>query len=413
MPWPRTILHVDMDAFYASVEQLDDPSLRGRPVLVGGSGRRGVVCAASYEARRFGCRSAMPMAQARALCPQAIIVKPHFDRYHECSDRLMEILESFSPLVQPLSLDEAFVDVSGSLRLFGDGVSIARTIRQRVRDEVHLTCSVGVAPNKFVAKLASDLNKPDGLTVIAPDEVVERLAPLAIERMWGVGPVAAETFRRYGFKTFGDVQQASDETLAALFGDHGEHWKALAFGRDERPVAVERVAASVGHEQTFGEDLRTPAEVETHLAAQAEAVAGRLRRKRLKAARVTVKIRFGDFRTITRSTTLPNATDRTDVLRDEARSLFRAWASSSFRPVRLIGCTASGISTGDEQLELFSDPRAEKRTAVDRVADAIRAKFGRDAITPVDELEAKPSERLDGTPRDALATPGARRRSDG
>ena len=207
MQWPRTILHVDMDAFYASVAQLDDPSLRGKPVLVGGSGRRGVVCAASYESRKFGCRSAMPMGQARALCPRAIVVPMNFPRYKECSAQLMDILQSFSPLVQPLSLDEAFVDVTGSTRLFGDGVSMAKTIRQRVLDEIHLTCSVGVAPNKFVAKLASDLEKPDSLTVIAPEELVARLTPLPIERMWGVGPVAAETFKRYGFRTFGDVQR--------------------------------------------------------------------------------------------------------------------------------------------------------------------------------------------------------------
>ena len=384
MTWPRTILHVDMDAFYASVEQFDDPTLRGKPVLVGGSGRRGVVCAASYESRQFGCRSAMPMGEARALCSHAIVVRPNFPRYKECSAQLMNILESFSPLVQPLSLDEAFVDVTGSTRLFGDGVSIATTIRQRVRDEIHLTCSVGVAPNKFVAKLASDLDKPDGLTVIAPDKLIARLAPLPIERMWGVGPVAAETFKRFGFRTFGDVQRASEDALEAVFGEHGARWKELALGNDNRPVATERTPASVGQEQTFGDDLTAIAEVEAHLVGQAEEVAARLRRKQVKAERVTVKIRFGDFKTITRSMTFDTPTDRTDILRDGARSLLRAWASNDFRPVRLIGCTVSGIVEGNEQLGLFADVQATKQTAIDRVADAIRTRFGKDAIGRAD-----------------------------
>lgn len=378
--WPRTILHVDMDAFYASVEQRDNPALRGKPVLVGGRGRRGVVGAASYEARRFGCRSAMPTGQALALCPHAIVVRPRFERYRADSDVLMAIMERFSPLVQPISLDEAFVDVTGSERLLGDGVEIARDIRRLVREELSLTCSVGVAPNKFVAKLASDLEKPDGLTVLPPTGLAARLAPLALERMWGVGPVAAEALHRFGFRTFGDVQRANRDDFISIFGDSGEHWYELSFGRDDRPVTIERTAASVGHEQTFGEDLRVAAEVERHLLAQAEDVAIRLRRKELKATRITVKIRFGDFKTISRSMTLESASDRTDVLCDAARKLFRAWAASGFRPVRLIGCTAGGLVEGPSQLGLFDVDRSEKKRAVDHATDLIRAKFGKGSI---------------------------------
>ncbi len=384
MSWPRTILHVDMDAFYASVEQLDDPSLRGKPVLVGGNGRRGVVGAASYEARKFGCRSAMPMAQARALCPHARIVPPRFARYRELSDRLMDIMESYSPLVEPLSLDEAFVDVTGCERLHGDGVTIAQAIRARVRRELGLTCSVGVAPNKFVAKLGSDLQKPDGLTVLPAEGLSERLAPLAIERMWGVGPVAAEAFHRIGVRTFGDLQRLDEEHLANLMGDGARDWKRLSFGEDTRPVVVDRTAKSVGHEQTFGEDLRDRNEVEAYLLQECDDVAARLRRKGMKASRVTVKIRFGDFKTITRSRTLEQATDRSDLLREAARSLFRAWADDGYRPVRLIGCHASGLVDGGEQLALFGGESDTKHVAIDRVSDAIRAKFGKDAISRAD-----------------------------
>jgi DNA polymerase IV len=383
-PWPRTILHVDMDAFYASVEQLDHPAMRGKPVLVGGNGRRGVVGAASYEARRFGCRSAMPMAQARALCPQAIIAPPRFSRYREISDQLMDLLESVSPLVEPLSLDEAFVDVTGCERLLGDGVAIATRIRERVREELLLTCSVGVAPNKFVAKIGSDLRKPDGLSVLSPDGLAEQLAPLAIERMWGVGPVAAEALRRVGIRTFGDMQRHAESEIRALLGDGASDWWKRSFGIDDRPVVVERTAKSVGHEQTFGEDLRDRAEVEAALLEECDDIAARLRRKGLKAKRVTVKIRFGDFRTITRSRTLDAETDRSDLLRQAARELFRAWADGEFRPVRLIGCSASELSSGGEQLALFGEGEATKHSAIDRVADTIQARFGKHAIARAD-----------------------------
>jgi DNA polymerase-4 len=374
------MLHIDLDAFFASVEERDDPSLRGKPVLVGGRGLRGVVAAASYEARAFGCRSGMPMREALARCPKAIVATPRFERYREVSRAFRAILEGVSPLVEPLSIDEAFVDATGSQRLLGEGRAIAEEIRRRVRNELELTCSVGVAPNKFVAKLASDLEKPDGCTVIAAEDLPQRLAELPIERLWGVGPVTADRLRRCGILRFRDLQGADDDALRSLLGDEGPAWKRLALGEDDRPVVLERDPVSVGHERTFGENLRTLAEAETELAALAESVAARLRAKGFRAARVTVTIRFGDFRTITRAKTLDEPTDRTDRIVGTSRDLLRRWAAREFRPVRLLGCTAGGLAREAPQLSLFPDPADAKKEAVDRVADRIRSRFGKDAI---------------------------------
>jgi DNA polymerase-4 len=393
----RTILHADLDAFYASVEQLDDPSLRGKPVLVGG-GKRGVVCAASYEARAFGCRSAMPMGQAIAKCPHAAVVKPRFDRYAELSARFMAILGDVSPLVEPLSLDEAFVDATGSTRLLGDGRTIAAAVRQRTRDELGLAVSVGVAPNKFVAKIASDLEKPDALVVFGPEGLAARLAPLPVERMWGVGPVGAKRLRDAGFRTFGDLQRADALALRGLLGSYADRTVVLARGDDDRPVVPDRDPVSVGHEQTFGEDLAHPDDAEAELLGQAELVAARLRRKGLRARGVTLKLRFSDFRTITRSATLPEATDRTDLLRDAARATFRAFTSAAegFRPLRLVGFTATRLAGGagspGTQLDLFAanDPEHLRKTRLDRAADAIRARFGKDAIGHADASRLPP-----------------------
>lgn len=398
MAWPRTILHADLDAFYASVEQLDDPSLRGKPVLVGG-GKRGVVCAASYEARAFGCRSAQPMGMALAKCPHATVVKPRFTRYAELSGRFMAILGDASPEIEPLSLDEAFVDATGSTRLLGDGATIGRAIRERVRGEIGLTCSVGVAPNKFVAKIASDLEKPDALVVIGPEGLAERLAPLPIERMWGVGPVGASRLRAGGFATFADLQRADPARLRELEGSHADRLIALARGEDDRPVVADREPKSVGHEQTFADDLADPDEAEAHLAAQAELVAARLRRKGLKARGVTLKLRFGDFRTVTRARTLDVATDRTDLLRTAARAAFREFVAEGYRPLRLVGFTATrleGEATPGAQLELFAgaDPAHARKSRLDRAADAIRARFGKDAIGHADAARRPPGDTL-------------------
>ncbi len=371
-----------MDAFFASVEQLDDPSLRGKPVLVGGGGKRGVVAAASYEARAFGCRSAQPTAVALRLCPQAVVVKPNGSRYRELSKRVFAILESFSPLVQPISVDEAFVDVTGSSGLFGDGVATARAIRERVRSETGLTASVGVAPNKFLAKLASDLDKPDGLTVIPHDRVHEILDPLPVGRLWGVGKAGANRLARLGLRTIGDIRRMDENALVANLGERtGSHLARLARGEDDRPVHSDREAKSISHERTFGDDLTDPEQVRAVLLGQVEDVGRRLRAHGRVAGTVTIKIRFGDFETITRSGTLATKSDRTDDLWAEALELFDRWASGSFRPVRLIGMGASHLSEpGGEQLGLFAAETDEKRSRVDEAADAIRAKFGDDAI---------------------------------
>ncbi len=373
----RVILHVDMDAFYASVEQRDDPALRGKPVLVGGTGGRGVVCAASYEARKFGCRSAMPMAQAMRLCPQAVVVKPRFDAYSAASRAIHAIFLRYTPEIEPLALDEAFLDVTASIALFGSGRRIGEEIRAAVRAELGLACSVGVAPNKFAAKIASDLEKPDALVEFERPTLASRLAPLAIERMWGVGPVAAASLRSRGYATFGDLQKAGERQLALDFGDAGRGWFRLAHGEDERAVETGRASKSVGEEETFVEDLSTVAEVEERMLLQADEVARRLRAKGLHARAVEIKIRFRDFATHTHGRTLATPTDHTHELREHARELLRAFARREWRPVRLCGFSASKVDEAAGQLPLFGDEKRERLARLDDVRDRIREKFGR------------------------------------
>jgi DNA polymerase-4 len=376
---PRTILHVDMDAFYASVEQRDDPLLRGRPVLVGGREGRGVVCAASYEARKFGCRSAMPMSQAMRLCPVAAVVKPDFAKYTAASRAIRAIFERYSPEIEPLALDEAFIDATASLAIFGSGRAIGEVIRSAVHDELRLTCSVGIAPNKFVAKIASDLEKPDALVdmMLAPDALAARLAPLPVGRMWGVGPVTAQELTQRGYATFGDLQRAGEKQLALHFGDAGRSWWRLAQGRDDRVVESDRVAKSVGEEETFHEDLVSVREVEERLLEQADEVARRLRAKGLFAKTVSIKIRFSDFETHTHEKTLAIATDQTVELREAARTLLASFAAKRWRAVRLCGFSASRILEEAGQLPLFGDGKREKLSKLDDVRDRIREKFGR------------------------------------
>ena len=376
----RSILHVDMDAFFASVVQLDQPELRGRPVLTGHDGPRGVVSAASYEAREFGCRSAMPMSQAKRLCPQAVIVRVPGERIRHFSKMVFEVFDDFTPLVQPLSVDEAFLDVTGSVRLLGDGVTIARKIRERIKHELGLTASVGVSFNKFLAKLASDMDKPDGLTVIMPGDVDRILPPLPIERMWGVGPATAKKLHVWGIKTFGDLLKLSQEELEQRFGKHGERFYRLSRGMDGRPVVPDHEAKSIGQEQTFGEDITDREHVRNVLFGQVQQVGRRLRKHGLLARSVTVKIRYGDFETITRSGTLQAASDLTDELWQAASVLFDRWAERDFVPVRLIGATADRLETGGGQMGLFSDPKREKSREIDRAMDVIQAKFGKGSV---------------------------------
>ena len=310
----RTILHVDMDAFFASVEQRDNPELRGKPVLVGGKGGRGVVSAASYEARPFGCRSAMPMSQALRLCPQAIVVGVNGRRYREVSDQVFAIFERYTDRIQPISVDEAFLDVTGSRRLFGSGEKIAADIRAAIQRELQLTASVGVAPNKFLAKLASDLDKPDGLTVITSQNIDTVLPPLSVSRIWGIGAKTENWLARLGIKTIGDLRTREPAWFDQHLGSWGTRIRELIHGIDNREVHSDDSAKSIGHEQTFGVDVIEKAHVRDVLLGQAEAVGLRLRRHKLFAGGVQVKIRFGDFKTITRSRTTPAPTDTTSDL---------------------------------------------------------------------------------------------------
>ena len=376
----RSILHVDMDAFFASIEQMDDPRLRGKPVLVGYDGPRGVVAAASYEARRFDCHSAQPMAIARRRCPQAIIVPVRFERYREISGRMFGIFDEFSPLVEPLSVDEAFLDLSGTEKLLGDAESVARGLKERIKAELGLTASIGAAPNKFLAKLASDLNKPDGLVVVRPEDVDELLMPLAVTKLWGIGPATAKRLNQVGIHTVGDLRKQPVEWLGSLLGSDAEWFLRLAHGEDDRPVVPDREARSIGHEQTFGLDVEVPDEIRRVLLEQVEQVGRRLRKHGLRARGVTLKIRYGDFETITRSVTLKEPTDGTSELWAAASEVFDKWCASGFKPVRLIGMSAGHLSKGEKQMALFVDPDHEKQKKVDRVADEIAAKFGSKAI---------------------------------
>lgn len=397
----RVVLHLDMDAFFASVEQRDRPELRGRPVLVAWDRPRSIVTTASYEARPFGCRSAQPVAVAKRLCPHAVIVPPRFEAYAEASDAVMSMLKELSPLVEPLSIDEAFVDLTGTERLLGAAPDVAERVRRRIRDELRLTASCGVAPNKFLAKLASDLRKPDGLTVVRPGDESAVLDPLPVERLWGVGPKSGEELRRLGIPTIGALRAFGDDRLAALLGPSARHWAALARGEDDRPVVAGAEAKSIGREQTFEEDLGDAAEVRAVLLAQAEDVGRRLRRQRLAARGVSLKIRYGAFETITRQTTLEEATDATADLWAAASRVWDLWASASFRPVRLVGVTATRLERGGGGT-LFGAADRERRRALDSALDAIDARFGAGAVRRAGG-RAVPS-RTDA--------PGVRRRAD-
>lgn len=383
MAEPREILHVDMDAFYAAVEQRDNPELRGKPVLVGGDpGGRGVISTASYEARVFGCRSAMPTSQALRLCPQAIVVRPRMGHYAEASRQVFAIFEQFTPLVEPLSLDEAFLDVGGSRRLFGDGPTIAREIRRLIRERTQLTASIGVAPNKFIAKLASDLKKPDGLVIVAAERVLETLDPLPISRLWGVGKATLPRFERAGIHTFRDLRVMPAERARAVLGDSAEHYQALVRGEDDRPVVPDRDAKSISHETTFAQDIGDAEVLRGVLLEQIEQVAARLRRHERFARCVVLKVRTPDFATFTRQATLDAPTDVTDEFWKPLKALFDTWMSERRTRVRLIGAGVSHLSEGGErQMGLFEEAEHQKRRKLDATVDAIRSRFGTQSIT--------------------------------
>jgi DNA polymerase-4 len=387
----RVILHVDMDAFYASVEQRDDPSLRGKPVIVGGRSRRGVVLAASYEVRPFGVRSAMPMVQALRLAPRAVVVPPRMDRYAEASAAAFAIFRRFTPLVEPLSLDEAFLDVTGSQALFGNGPAIARAIKDAVRGEIHLTASAGVAPCKFAAKIASDLGKPDGLVVVPTGGVAEFLRPLPIERMWGVGPKTSPRMRALGYETIGDLARAGEAALERVMGSWGAHVARLARGDDERDVDPAGVARSIGAEVTHEEDLVDPAAIRAKLLEHSERVARRLVRAGLSARTVAVKIKYADFTLRTRRATLPAPANDTGTLhRTAVECLSRVPLEG--RRVRLTGVSVSGLVAGDPAPALFPDAPADRRRALEELTTRIADKFGDErAVTRATLIDAPPT----------------------
>lgn len=383
MPRERHILHVDMDAFFAAIEQRDRPELRGKPVLVGGDPRgRGVVSTASYEARRFGCHSAMPMANAVRLCPKAVIVRPHMKRYAEASRQVFDILGRFTPLVEPVSIDEAFLDVTGSTRLLGSPVQIAQELKRQIRLETDLTASVGVAPNKFLAKLASDHEKPDGLVLVDPCEIQVFLDPLPIARLWGVGRATLPKLQALGVRTFADLRRIPREELRRRFGESGERFYRLVRGIDDREVVPERNAKSLSHEVTFPVDASDRDHLRGVLLSLTESVAGRLRRHGYLARTVVIKIRTFDFSTVTRSATLASATDQTETLWLAASGLFEHWQVGNQAAVRLVGVGVSNlIAQGNEQLELFDgNPDCRDRRRLDCAVDEIRARFGDNAI---------------------------------
>ena len=375
----RTILHVDLDAFFAAVEQRDRPELRGRPVIVGGGGPtdRGVVSAASYEARKFGVHSAMPLRTAGALCPQGVFLPVDGTKYQAVSRDIMAILRRFTPAVEPISIDEAFLDVTASRALFGDGEAIGRTIREVILTEVGLTASVGVSTTKLVAKVASDLRKPDALVVVPPGEEAAFLAPLAITRLWGVGAQTATALRELGVATIGDLAALETGLLERRFGKHGASLSLRARGIDSDPVEDRGAAKSIGHEHTFDVDTSDRDVIERTLLAMAEGVSGRLRAAGVLASTVTVKVRDSSFKTITRQRTLAEPTDLTEPIWQAALELARPELRGL--RIRLVGVTASHLGERD-QLVLFGADDGRRRRLVE-AEDAIRRRYGERTIT--------------------------------
>ena len=388
-----TILHVDMDAFYASVELVTRPELRGKPVIVGG-GQRGVVLSGTYEARALGIHSAMPMSRARRIAPQAIVIEPHHERYAEVSAGVMAIFSSVTPIVEPLSLDEAFLNVSGALRRLGSATAIAELIRARVYDEQRITCSVGVASTKFVAKLASTQAKPDGLLVVPINKVTAFLHPLPVGALWGVGERTEERLVSLGLRTVGDLAHTPVETLTRALGQaSGDRLHDLAWGRDERGVVPDAVEKSIGNEETFARDIDDPEMIHREILRLAQKVAARVRRQGHLGRTVVLKVRFADFTTITRSRTLDTPTDVGQVIYTTAVELYAALRLQRAR-IRLVGVRLEGLldaATRVEQL-IFDDSAADPadRRAAEVAADRLRERFGRDVVRPARLWDPQP-----------------------
>ncbi|MCA8961651.1 MAG: DNA polymerase IV [Planctomycetes bacterium] len=406
-----SILHADMDAFYAAVEVLDDPSLKGVPLIIGHPGRRGVVATASYEARRFGVHSAMPSAVAMRLCPNAVWRPGRGRRYVEVSRQIRAIFESYTPLVEPLSLDEAFLDIGGSCRLFGSAIDIARQLKDRVRSEIGLTVSVGVAENKFLAKVASDLEKPDGLTVVPAGRGEEFLRDLPVRRLWGVGPKSAAHLERLSLRTIGDLVRAGHDFLVRQLGPGmGEHIWALAHGRDGRRVVTDHLARSISTESTFGEDLTDPATIRDFLFQASGSVAATLRREGFRAKTVQLKVRTGDYTTFTRAHTLEVPTDLPEPLYRTAVHLLETRVDLAGRGVRLLGVGAKGLlpASAPVQGDLFSESTEGSARVVSELTDRIRESLGPRAIGRARELRRRRGldDRLGDDDPSRLERPG-------
>jgi len=389
------ILHIDMDAFYASVEIRDNPNLRGLPVVVGGSPKsRGVISAASYEARKFGIHSAMPSSQAVRLCPNVRFIKTRMDHYAFISKQIREIFFRFTSLVEPLSLDEAFLDVSGSEKLFGDGPAIAQAIKDAIDSELQLTASAGVAPNKFLAKLASDLDKPDGLVIVPSDDIEGFLDPLSIERVWGVGKQTLKKFHRINVKKIKDLRGLDRQTLKQLFGVNSEHFWRLSRGLDSRPVVPDRVAKSVSHETTFPRNITDHETLRAWLMELAGQVGRRLRRHEIRGRTVQIKIRYPEFRTITRSISLSEPSSSSEEIEKAVDELFARVEIEN--GVRLVGIGVSNLTSSKvSQQLLFDGVQRTRNHRLDQLKDELKDRFGQDAIRRGTSMEHDVSRRSD------------------
>ncbi len=376
----RAILHVDMDAFYASIEQRDNPALHGKPVIVGGTGHRGVVAAASYEVRQFGVRSAMPVREALQRCPHAICVRPRIGYYQQVSQQIFQVFHEFTPLVEGLSLDEAFLDVTHSQSALGSAEHIAAQIKQRIRERTQLTASVGVAPNKLVAKIASDLRKPDGLVVVYDNEITALLDPLPITRLFGIGNKTAPRLTALGIHTFRDLRLARESLLKAVFGKHTAQTQARAAGIDDRPVIPDWDEKQISAETTFDTDIRDPVRLLIELHQLADRTATRLRARQLQTSCVVVKIRRSDFSTYTRQQHFQPATQETQVIAHMAAGLLKDWLKEHpSSPLRLLGVGVADLSEA-QQLELFTAPESQRNRELDSTVDRIRERFGSTAL---------------------------------
>ncbi|MFT7582372.1 MAG: DNA polymerase-4 [Myxococcota bacterium] len=398
-PWERIIIHADMDAFYAAIEQLDRPELRGQPIIIGGGSDRGVVLTASYEARPFGVGSAMPMARAKRQCPEAIVVAPRFARYEEVSSQIMAVFADFSPKVEPLSLDEAFLDMSGATKLFGD----PETMGQKVKDAVFeatggLHVSVGVSGCKYVAKVASDFDKPNGLTVVPPNEMRSFLAPLPVRRLWGAGAKTAAKLEAKGYTTIGQIARAPEHVLRAKFGSSGPHFRRLALADDPRVVSTGRDAQSIGSEQTLERDIRDLDEIKRHLRSSADRVAKRLRKSGVLAGGVRVRLKTRNFRSMTRQRKLTTPTCVAKALYENALTLLPHFdCSDSFR---LVGLAAFDLALQVPfQLDLMGEPAAQR--SLEEAMDAVDARFGDGLVKRAETLLH--SDRFETPDMDAIS----------